>query len=232
MKNFFILFLFSIITSNMAQIIDANELLQDVKQKFDEISDYEVDAMITVDVNFLQVPESNAKIYFKQPDRVKLESEGFAMLPKQGMNFSPAKLLNIEYTAIYVKQEILDNYKTEVVKIIPTDSEEDLILSTLWIDPEYNIIRKIESTTKNTGTNKIHLYYDDHLSIGLPDKVEFTFNIRNFQLPSSITMDFDTKEEKPADNKTEISGMVTVLYSNYIINSGIPDPFFEEEQQD
>jgi outer membrane lipoprotein-sorting protein len=229
MKTYLISLLVILSSLAYSQESDIRTLLDEVKSKFTEVDDYVVDAEITVDVNFLNVPKSIAKIYFKQPDKVKLDSEGFAMLPKQGMNFSPAKLLNIDYTAIYVKNEIVDNYQTEVVKIIPNDSNSDLILSTLWIDPDYKIIRKIESTTKNTGTNNIHLYYDEHLAIGLPNKVEFEFSIRNFQLPSSITMDFDSRPELPTDNQAEITGRVEVKYSNYKINEGIPDSFFEEE---
>ena len=229
MKNLTLFIVLFLSPSLFSQNIDPYQLLDLVKEKFTEVNDYEVDAEISVDVNFLNVPKSKAKIFFKQPDKVKLVSDGFAMLPKQGMNFSPAKLLNMDYTAIYVNSELVDNHLTEVVKIIPTSNSEELILSTLWIDPEYNIIRKIESTTKNTGTNNIHLYFDEYLSVGLPNKVEFKFNIRNFQLPSSITMDFDSKEKKPTDDQTEISGIVEVVYSNYKINSGIPDSIFEEE---
>jgi hypothetical protein len=148
MKTYLISLLVILSSLAYSQESDIRTLLDEVKSKFTEVDDYVVDAEITVDVNFLNVPKSIAKIYFKQPDKVKLDSEGFAMLPKQGMNFSPAKLLNIDYTAIYVKNEIVDNYQTEVVKIIPNDSESDLILSTLWIDPDYKIIRKLSRLQK------------------------------------------------------------------------------------
>jgi outer membrane lipoprotein-sorting protein len=42
-------------------------------------------------------------------------------------------------------------------------------------------------------------------------------------------MDFDSRPELPTDNQAEITGRVEVKYSNYKINEGIPDSFFEEE---
>ncbi len=72
---------------------DPDQILQKVVANFEKIKDYEVDVNIKVDVEFLKVPESNAKIFFKQPDKIALKSEGFAMLPKNGFNFSPASLL-------------------------------------------------------------------------------------------------------------------------------------------
>ena len=86
--------LFVLVGFTNAQVKDAEQILNEVKDKFNKIKDYEVDVSIFVDVDFLKVPESNAKIYFKQPDLVKLDSEGFALLPKEGVNFSPIKLLN------------------------------------------------------------------------------------------------------------------------------------------
>lgn len=209
---------------------DPDRILQKVVANFEKIKDYEVDVNIKVDVEFLKVPESNAKIFFKQPDKIALKSEGFAMLPKNGFNFSPASLLKDDYTSIYEKEEILNDHKTAVIKVIPLGTNADVILSTLWIDEEKNVIRKIESTTKINGTFTIDFSYDEKMNYVLPSKMVFSFNIDKMNLPSGMMGEPETKKESKKNlGSTITKGKVYVNYSNYKVNKGIPDSVFEEE---
>ena len=235
MKTFsrYILVLLVIASSGLfAQQKDPFTLLNNVKEKFNRIRDYKVEAQIIVDVNFLKVPESKATIYFKQPDKVKMESEGFALLPKQGLNFSPSKLLSGDYSAIYVKEDVINNNKVSVVKIIPNSDTTEVILSTVWIDPLNKIIRKIETTTKRAGTVAINLEYDGNRDLPLPSEVIFTFNVSDVQMPAVLTgeMNEDSDNSNKRNNKP-MSGTVTIKYQNYKINSGIKDSFFEKDKK-
>ncbi len=72
---------------------DPEIILRKLLEKFDNVEDYQVDIKIKVDVEFIKAPESKAKIYFKQPDKIHIESETFALLPKDGLDFSPSGLL-------------------------------------------------------------------------------------------------------------------------------------------
>ena len=79
--------LFSILAFSQSKNPDS--ILDRVKEEFNKIDDYTVDVKIKVDVDFLKMPDREAKIFFKKPDKIHIESEGFAMLPKEGLNFSP-----------------------------------------------------------------------------------------------------------------------------------------------
>lgn len=210
---------------------DPQKILDDVVNKFNKVQDYEVDVNIKVDVEFLKVPESKAKIYFKQPDRISLKSDGFAMLPKNGFNFSPSTLLKDDYTAIYEKEEIIGGNNLTLIKVIPLGTTSDIILSTIWIDENINAIRKIESTTKINGTFTIELSYDERMKFTLPSQMVFTFNIDKMNFPSSMMGNTDTRKkrtEKPTDSLTK--GKVLVEYLNYKVNKGIPDSVFDEQK--
>ena len=139
-KILFLILLFSV--TGFSQNKDPDEILENVINAFEKIEDYVVDVNIKVDVAFLKVPEANAKIYFKQPDKVHMESEGFALLPKQGMNFSPLGFLKTDYTALYDKEVKLNGANVSVLKVIPLDERSDVILSTFWID---QVTNRIES---------------------------------------------------------------------------------------
>lgn len=217
--------------STAGQVFNPYELIEGVQKRFERIKDYQVDISITVDINFLKMPESHAKITFKQPDKIKLESDGFALLPKQGLNFLPTQLLNSNFTAIYAGIDSVENYFTHMVKVVPQADSIDIILSTLWIDPADNIIRKIETTTKNTGTVYISLFYEDAQAQPLPDTVLFSFNVSGFKMPMSMSADFENLEEMTGNKNKSMSGTVTIKYGEYKINSGIEDSYFNKEDK-
>jgi len=216
-----------------SQSKDPNDIINGVTTNFNKVNDYQVDVNIKVDVEFIKVPETKAKIYFKQPDKVHLEAEGFAMLPKNGMEFSPSSLLKKDHTAIYEQDVDLNGFKTSIVKVIPLGDNGEVILSTLWIDQQKQVIRKVESTTKTNGTFSINFTYDDKIKYPLPAKIVFSFNMDKMNIPATISGETNSeksdKKNKNSDSRTK--GKVIVNYSNYQVNKGIADSIFEEKNK-
>ncbi len=225
------LFIFLLAFYTFSQSKDPNIILNNVKEKFNRINDYEVNVRIKVDVDFLKAPESEAKIYFKQPDKIHFESENFALLPKEGINFSPMALLKDNYTALYDKEDTVNGVKTSVVKVIPLNDKSNIILTTLWVDQARNYIMKVESTTKINGTFTIEFNYDKPVDdYPLPSSTIFTFSIDRTNIPRGMYGNMD--EEKENDKKVSrkrTTGRVYVYYSNYKVNEGIPDSIFEKK---
>ena len=120
MKNLvkIILLVISILSSSYSQTNDPDVILKKVVDSFNRVLDYEVNVKIKVDVDFLKAPDTEAMIYFKQPDKVHFESETFALLPREGFDFSPSTLLKKKYTAFYEREDTIDNFRTAVVKVI------------------------------------------------------------------------------------------------------------------
>ncbi|MGA7721384.1 MAG: hypothetical protein WCA84_09410 [Ignavibacteriaceae bacterium] len=226
MKKIF-LSLFLITAVCFSQSKDPDLIIKNLKDNFKKVKDYTADVDIKVDVSFLKVPEMKAKIYFKQPDKTHIESDGFAMLPKDGLYTSPLSLLNGEYTAIYSGDELFDGHKTYVVKIIPLNDKGDVILSTLWIDQSENLLRKVESTTKTNGTFIIILKYDNN-NFPLPQNIEFTFNTSRLKLSRNSMEEDNSNNNK--NNPGNSTGKVFLTYSNYIVNKGIPDSMFPKKK--
>ena len=232
MKLLIALFFISI-QIGFSQSKNPDEIINGVITNFNKVNDYQVDVNIKVDVEFIKVPETKAKIYFKQPDKVHLKADGFAMLPKNGMEFSPSSLIKKDYTAIYEQDVELNGYKTSIVKVIPLGDQGEVILSTLWIDQKKQVIRKVESTTKTNGTFTIDFTFDDKIKYPLPSKIIFSFNMDKMNLPATITG--ETNNENPDKKNKNIGsttkGQVIVNYSNYVVNKGVPDSIFEEKNK-
>ena len=235
MRKLKFIFLFLMIIFSIGEFSpqskDPDEILEGVKAAFKKIVDYEVDIRVKIDVDFLKVPDSEAKLYFKQPNKIHVESKKFALLPRQGLDFSPLGLLSVKYTALYEQEDTIRNIPTSVVKIIPLGNDGDIILSTFWVDQSRNLIIRVESTKKPTGTFTIDFTYekyDDYYE--LPSKMEFTFTVDRMMFPRG--MDGQSDDEDSNDKSDSKTGKVYITYANYKVNQGLPDELFETENDE
>ena len=227
----FILFLL-IISRGFSQNKDPEIMLERVKEEFKKIEDYKADITVKVDIPFIKMPERNATLYFKQPDKIHIESEGFAMLPKEGINFSPISLFESEHTSFYEKEEMIEEVNAAVIKVIPLNNKSDLVLSTLWIDPNKNLIIKVESSRKPTGTFVIEFDYTEiEEGLHLPETIEFTFSVDPFMFHSRNPQEMKIDENEQSEDSSRVkTGKVFIYYSNYEVNKGFPDSLFNADK--
>jgi hypothetical protein len=206
------------------------EILEKVKFEFEKIEDYQVDVKIKVDVDFLKMPDREATIFYKKPDKFHIDSENFAMLPKSGLNFSPLGFLNYKYTAFYEKEDTINGTVTSVIKVIPLEGRADVILSTFWVDIKRNLILKVESSRKPQGTFLIDLNYSKtSQNFWLPSSMVFTFTVDRSILPRRFNEDQVSESNKTAKDSTEAeTGKVYLNYSNYRVNVGLKDELFDK----
>ncbi len=204
---------------------EADKILSGVKKKFDAVKDYEVDVKIKIDVEFLKVPDNDAKIYFKAPDKIKLQTgDDFALIPKEGLNFNPANLLNGKYTSVYEGETKINGTSHHIVKVIPTGGTGDVVLSTLWINKSTLFINKVETTTKNNGTFQIDMVYPKESKYPLPSNMTFSFEVGKFNLPKGFG-----GKKKRENTDLRAPGKVYITYKNYKINKGVPDSIFKKK---
>jgi outer membrane lipoprotein-sorting protein len=121
----------------------------------------------------------------------------------------------------------VDGTPTTIVKLIPVDEGSDVVLSTLYIDEKQAVIRKAVVTTKESGTYDVQMNYGRYVAWGLPDKVVFSFNTKDYKLPKGITFEYEKGGERKVEDKTKNKkGTVTIIYSAYRINKGVDDKIF------
>ncbi len=232
-RNFSLYILFQITFFSavcVAQEFNPQPLLDSVKNKFNKVNDYTADIKIKVSVSFIKIPVKEGKLYFKKPNKIKLVSKGFAMLPKRGMNFTFNELFEKKYNAIYIKNELINKVNTYVIKIIPLDDSADILLATIWIDRKTQSIKKIDAVSKSNG-NFVTLFAYPIISnpFDLPSQLTYTFDVQKATLPMGVTGDFGGEKPKVKDNKPQ-KATLTISYANYNVNKGIADRFFIEEK--
>jgi len=210
---------------------DMNALVAKVKAKLDLVNDYEADGKMKTDVAFIKAPLGRVKVYFKKPNKFRLKKEGgISLLPKGGISVNMNSIVGTnDYVAIFSGETVLNNVKVKIVKLLPTNENSDVVLTTMYIDEANLLVKKSTTTTKENGTYDIEMSYGQFANFGLPDKVVFSFNTNDYKLPKGITLEFDDAE-KPQTEAQKLKnkkGRVEITYSNYIVNKGVNDSVFK-----
>jgi outer membrane lipoprotein-sorting protein len=207
---------------------DAEALVKKIKAKIDLVNNYEASAVMKTNVTFLKVPEAQVKIYFKKPNLLRIKNEkGISFVPKGAVSMNLNNILNgSQYSIIDAGYDKIGAVKTKVIKLLPTDDNADVVLSTLYIDETNLVVLKAKTTTRENGSYQLEMVYGKYAAYCLPDRLTFTFNTKDYKLPKGVTFDFDDgTNNKPAEkNKT---GKAEITFSSYTVNKGLDDSVFK-----
>ena len=211
---------------------DINVLVQKVKDKINLVNDYEANGKMKTNVVFLKVPVATVKLYFKKPNRLKIKNEkGISFIPKGAVNINMSNVLSTgKYSVLDAGNDKIGGTVVKVVKLLPEDDNADVVLSTLYIDAINLVILKTKTTTRDNGTYELEMSYGKYIAYGLPDKIIFTFNTKDYKMPKGVTFDFDDgTQKKTAAEKEKLKnqkGKMEISISGYSINKGIVDSGF------
>ncbi len=230
MKNLLIIFLVIFGSHITAFSQDMTALVNKVKTKLDLVSDYTADGILKTDIVFIKAPVSKVKVFYKKPNKFRLKKEGgISVLPKGGISINLDNIVSIkDFVALSAGEAMVDGIKTNVVKLLPVNENNNIVLSTLYIDEANMLVRKAVTTTKENGTYEIRMNYSKYSNYGLPDKVIFSFNVKDYKLPKGITMEMgEDAKTSDLDKLKNKKGKLEITYSSYIINKGIDDSVFK-----
>jgi len=209
---------------------DMTALVMKVKAKLDQVNDYEADGRMKTDVAFIKAPVGRVKVFYKKPNRFRLKKDGgISLLPKGGVSVNMNSIFTTtDFVALSAGETVIGGTKTKIVKLLPINENSDVVLTTMYIDEPNLLVKKAITTTKENGTYEIEMSYGRFSEYGLPDKVVFGFNTKDYKLPKGLTLEFD--DEKPVSEAEKLrnkKGRVEITYTNYIINKGIADSIFK-----
>jgi outer membrane lipoprotein-sorting protein len=206
----------------------AAELIRKVKSKLDQVTSYEADGLMKTNVSFLKVPQAHVKIYFKRPDKFRVKNEqGISLVPKTISSISLNSLVEGNFSVLDAGTERVNGHVLRVIKLLPSDETQEIVLSTLYIDEKNLLVEKTRTTTRENGTYEVDLTYGKYSAYALPDRVVCRFNSKDYKLPKGITFDYDDgTKKKPEDSATGSKGEVQIIYNSYQVNKIIPDTVF------
>lgn len=205
------------------------DLLQKVKAKYDKVNDYTATGKLKTNVIFIKAPVATVSVYYKKPDKLKIRNEkGVSFIPKGSANVNMNNVLGLsDYEAVESGMEKVGITNCKVIRIFPLSDTETITRATLYIDEARLLVLKSVISTRENGTYELLMDYKKFAEWGLPDKVQLSFNTRDYKLPKGVTIDYDNGagRNKPATDKNQ-KGKVEITYSSYIINKGVPDSVF------
>jgi outer membrane lipoprotein-sorting protein len=225
---FFVIFLFLFVPVS-AQ--DADALVRKLREKMDQVNDYMASGKLKTDVAFLKIPISNVLVYYKKPDRFRVKKDGgISLLPKGGVSINlNALMISDHCTAVPAGETVLNGISLRIIKLLPLDENADIVITSMYIDEKNLLIYKAVTTTRDNGTYDMQMSYGKFASYGLPDKVIFSFNTKDYKMPKGVTFEYEAGETtRVQDEKLKNrKGKVEITYDNYSINKGMSNDIFK-----
>lgn len=232
-----IVFLFFTLTLNVRLLCDqptAEEVLSQVRGLFEGIEDYTVEVIANVDMPGLRAPEMRAKLYYKSPDRIHVESTGFSILPREGIAPDPKKLED-RYSSHLEGEQDFEGRSVYRLKLIPKEEFEREFETVLLVDKERFVVWKVQKLIKGEPFLTVDFKYEmvegrfflpsessaEIVLARMPSREsESYFRGRGVERFESL---FSEEDKTPPKN-----GYATIRFEGYRINIGLPDSLFEE----
>lgn len=203
-------------------------LLKRVQDRLNTVNNYRAEGILRTDVSFIRIPESRVTVLFKNPDKFRIrKQEGISIVPKGGVNINLNALIGgKDYTAVDAGKTSYRGKQVAVIKLLPLQDTSQIVLSTLYIDEQQALVQKAQTTTRNNGSYEMEFDYGRYLKFGLPDKITFLFNTKDYKLPKGVTFEYDPGSRPETGKQASSQGRIEILYSSYTINKGISDSEF------
>ena len=144
------------------------ELVNKIKAKLEKVNDYTAKGKLKTNVVFIKAPIASVKVYYKKPDKMKIVNEnGISFIPKGSVNINLAKFLSGagNYEIVDAGNEAITGLR--ILKLLPSDENSEIVLSTLYIDEKAELVKKAKNTTRDNGTYELEMSYGKYASYGL-----------------------------------------------------------------
>ncbi len=217
-----------------------NRIINNTERKYRLVNDYEVKMVISMSIPAFRMPKKKYHIFFKQPNKIKIKSRGFGVMPRTGMFTSPIENFD-NLTDLKIKNKYNQPHKNRIV------ISGNLILDSLELEmpndyakltfkPTVDVVIDTSKWVITRVTTKI-----DTVKI-MEIKNRFDFVDKDFYLPVESKVEYYVKDARLSkwmkkdigifigDQKNisgdMVKGLITVLYDNYKVNRGIKDSVF------
>ena len=235
-----ILFTQIFLFANDPSLANVERVINKTQKQFEKAFDYQVTMKIELKVPGFRMPKKKYKVFFKQPNKLKIKSRGFGMLPKTGIftspkdNFDNLKNMRLISTnndngKVYIKGEVIvDSLKLKM----PNEYAK------LGFKPTVTV--KID--TNNWVINNIITELDTLKLVEIKNTYKKVDN--NYIMPSASTVQYFIKDAKlsgwlkkditsivgknPLEKSNDmVEGKISIIYEDYMINKGIKDKIFD-----
>ena len=180
-----------------------------VKENLEKVPPYNCDVKINIDVSFINIKERYGKMTFLGPNDIDYKLKGFAFLPKKEMGGISSDLFNSDFIAV----PLGDENGNDIIKVIPMDINADIVTGQFWINNQ-NLINKMIIISKDKGSYTAEFTYAD-IPYNIPSTIEMTFDVKNQKMPALLTGDLESYSEEIQDVNEISKGKISIKYFNH-----------------
>ena len=223
MKKIWLLFvLFLFLPPQIQAQEDAFRYIESIEKKYSSLKDYTAEVRVHFDIETFKAPDMQARLFYKAPDKMKVESKRVFFFPKEGGYFNPSMFKKGDFGIKFLEHSIDRGRKTVKLKLTPKKAKKNIQEFVLAIDTELNVIQEMNVTQFDGREIKAVIEYGKFDSFELPTRIQLRLDIPSFE--SEGAKEFDQLIQKPK----RVTGTIDMTYSNYRVNLGLSDDFFKE----
>jgi len=199
------------LTAPAARALSAMEMVQQAVRATERVEDYTADVSVAVDAPNLQIPRRTAKVYYKRPDKVHVESSGLTVLPRDALLLGNlAEHLEEYATAQFAGSGRIGDRRVRCVKLSPIEASDGSGRVLVWIDAERYLLLRSEIWRGQKRMLRVSF--------------EHTLVDGRHWMPSRIV----TELAAGALGGRDEGGTIELGFSGYRVNTGLSDSIFEE----
>jgi outer membrane lipoprotein-sorting protein len=209
----------------LPQWIEAQEdtfrYLDSIEKKYAGLQDYTAEVSVHFDIESFKAPDMQARLYYKTPDKMKVESKRVFFFPKDGGYLNPSQFKKEGFEIRFLESSADDGRKAVKLKLTPKKTKKNIQDFVLTIDTDRNLIREMEITQFDGREIKAVIDYGKFDGFELPVHIRLKLDIPSFETEGP--KEFDQLVQKPK----RVTGTIDIRYSNYKVNSGLSDEIFK-----
>lgn len=188
----------------------AMEMVERALMATQRVEDYTATVAVTVEAPNINIARRHATVYYKQPDRVHVDSEGLTIIPRDALLMGNLSLhLKNHATASYVAEGEISGRPVHCIKLAPRDLGPGSGRVLLWIDNEHYLLLKSEVWRGGKRQLTVRFHYT---------------RVSGYWMPRYIVSDVAKGALRDRDSEAHIE----LQFMNYKVNTGLPNSIFEE----
>jgi len=196
--------------------------LDSVVRQYLGLKDYTVDVRVHFDMEAIKAPDMQAKLFYKSPDKMKVESKGVFFLPRGTGYFNPASFKPENFDIRILERLTYEGKNAVRLQLTPKEIRRDNQRVVLTIDTDRSLILRVDTLTAEGGEIRTAIDYGRFGDYELPTHI-------GLQLEAPPAEADKMKELVPFAHRTQrVAGKVDITYSNYRVNLGLSDEIFKE----
>ncbi|MCJ7545871.1 MAG: hypothetical protein MUP30_03445 [Deltaproteobacteria bacterium] len=201
-------------------------ILAALERKYAGLQDYTVDIQVHFNIETFRAPDLQAKLFYKVPDMMRLESKRVVFFPRDGGYFNPAQFKQEEYTVLFLGYVTYDNRKAAQLRLIPKKikgATRDMVLT---IDTAKLLLQEMLLTQQGGKEVKAVFTYGTFSGFALPTFIRLILNLPAAE--PGVAQGYGAIPN--GEEEKRVTGEITVTYADYQVNTGLGDELFKKDK--